>query len=74
MRTSVFGFVNWSFPEDSVVRDVLGRFIQKQVGFNTDQSQKKFKKWSGNMKCIKPPEGSAGDLRGLKCGRICSYV
>lgn len=39
VRASMFGFANWIFPEDSVVREVLDRFVQKQVGFHTEQDQ-----------------------------------
>ncbi|XP_056892019.1 splicing regulator SDE2 isoform X1 [Takifugu flavidus] len=30
VRTSMFSFANWSFTDDSVVREVLDRFVQKQ--------------------------------------------
>lgn len=33
VRAPMFGFANWIFPQDSVVREVLDRFVQKQVGF-----------------------------------------
>ncbi|XP_011611004.1 splicing regulator SDE2 isoform X2 [Takifugu rubripes] len=32
VRTSMFSFANWSFTDDSVVREVLDRFVQKQGG------------------------------------------
>lgn len=39
VRASTFGFANWIFPEESVVREVLDRFVQKQVELHIEQDQ-----------------------------------
>lgn len=37
VRASTSGFANWIFPEESVVREVLDRFVQKQVELHIEQ-------------------------------------
>lgn len=42
VKAAVVKFSNWTFPEDSVVGDLLTRFVQRQVGTQTKPGRNVF--------------------------------